>query len=116
MCRKVKGDYDVDKIIKSSDLLKSGKVSTGGYALTFNDSIDIPSYELYKVGINIPLSKDDLIGFLKNNILDTSESCDLLECTRQNLTYLSKKERLQPIREKIQGNLYLKGDVLRNSW
>jgi len=51
-----------------------------------------------------------------NNLLDTSDSCTLLNCTRQNVSYLAKRSQLTPAKENVNGNLYLKGDVLRNMW
>ena len=45
--------------------------------------------------------------------LDTSQSCELLECSRQNLSYLIKQGQLQPIREEVKGSLFRKGDILR---
>ena len=42
----------------------------------------------------------------------TTEACDSLQCSRQNLAYMVKKEQIDPIKEDVKGNLYLKGDVL----
>ena len=53
---------------------------------------------------------------IKNNVLDTTESCDLLECSRQNMSYMVRKQQLTPVKEEVRGNLYLKGDVLRTLW
>ncbi len=106
----------VDKILRNRKLMDSAKVSAGGYSVTFNDSIDIPATELYRNGISIPLKQSDFIAFVKNNIPDTTESCQLLECSRQNLSYLIRQDLLKPIKEDVRGNLFLKGDVLRNSW
>lgn len=49
-------------------------------------------------------------------MLDTTESCDLLECSRQNMSYMVRKQQLTPVKEEVRGNLYLKGDVLRTLW
>lgn len=91
-------------------------VGTGGCFITFNDSIDIPADALYEAGITLPLSLNDIISFAPNNLLDTSDSCTLLNCTRQNVSYLAKRSQLTPAKENVNGNLYLKGDVLRNMW
>ena len=45
----------VDKIIRNEKLYQSGKVGTGGYFVTFNDSIDISARLLYERGERIPL-------------------------------------------------------------
>jgi hypothetical protein len=106
----------VDKIKNNMNLLESGKVATGGYSVTFNDSIDISSADLYKAKNNLPLSKSDFISFVRKNVMTTTESCNLLECSRQNLSYLVKQELLSPVKKSPTGNLYLKGDVLKNKW
>jgi len=95
---------------------QSGKVGTDGYFITFNDSLDIPSGILHDAGITIPLSMNEFKTFVQQNILDTTESCNMLECSRQNISYMVNQEQLVPIKEDVRGNLYLKGDVLRMMW
>lgn len=107
---------DVDKVLRNEVLYQSGKIGVGGYAITFNDSIDIPSWRLYEAGKKIPLTMQDFKRFVKNNILSTGESCELLECSRQNIAYLVKKKQLEPLKSQEMGNLYLRGDVERIRW
>ena len=106
----------VNKILKNELLFQSGKLGTGGYFMTFNDSIDIPSYIFYDRGKNVSLTLKDFIDFSKKNLIDTSSVCDILECTRQNISYLVKKQELKPIKDSVRGNLFVKGDILRNIW
>jgi len=106
----------VKKICKNQLLLQSCHVGTGGYFITFNNSIDIAASVLYKSGTEIPIELSDFITFINNNVLDTTDSCNALECSRQNLSYLVKHELLEPIKGDVKGNLYLKGNVLKNSW
>lgn len=108
------GVSDIDRILKNDALFKSCKTGPGGYCVTFNDSIDIPSGILYKAGIKIPLKLSDFASFVQVNVLDTTQACNLLECTRQNLAYMVKNGQLDPIRENVKGNLYLKGAALRD--
>lgn len=107
---------DLNKVLRNEKLYRTGQVGTGGYFVTFNNSIDIPAGALYKAGVEIPLSLEDFNTFVQKNILDTSQSCDLLECSRQNLSYLVNQKRLTPVRENARGNLYLKGDLLKSKW
>lgn len=107
---------DVNKILSNDALYRSCMVGTGGCFITFNDSIDIPTDALYEAGTTLPLSLRDILAFATNNLLDTSDSCKLLNCTRQNVSYLTKRCQLTPAKENVNGNIYLKGDVLRNSW
>lgn len=106
----------VDKIRKNPLLLQSCQPGTGGYCITFNNTIDIPAALLHRTGIPIPLALEDFVTFIKSNTLDTTDSCNTLSCSRQNLSYLVKQEQLNPVRSDVKGNLYLKGNVLKNNW
>ncbi len=106
----------VDKVIQNKALYQSGKIGVGGYAVTFNDSIDIPSWRLYEAGERIPLTVQDFKNYIKNNVLSTGESCEILECSRQNIAYIVKKEQLEPLKIHENGNLYLRGDVEKIRW
>ena len=107
---------DIHKVINNERLYQSGKVGTGGYFVTFNDSIDIQAGVLYEAGEQIPLKLDDFKAFVQKNVLDTTESCNLLECSRQNLSYIVNQQKLDPVKAEVRGNLYLKGEVLRTTW
>lgn len=112
----IKDEEGVEKILGNQLLLASGKVGVGGYSVIFNDSIEISARILYQSGTKIPLSQGDFDAFIRQNILDTTASCDILGCSRQNLAYLVNEEKLAPMKENVRGNLYQKGEVLRNSW
>ena len=106
----------VDKVLRHESLYRSCQVGTGGYSITFDDSIDIPAWILYDVGVTIPLSQDDFIRFAKNNLLDTTECCEVLDCSRQNISYMVKRGQIEEVKANVKGNLYQKGDVLKNMW
>ena len=103
---------DIEKVISNEQVIKSGHIAAGGYVVTFNDSIDVPSSLLYDAGISISLSLNDFLCFVQNNIVDSSESCAMLECSRQNLAYLVSKNILTPVKKDVKGNLYTKGNIL----
>ena len=113
--KRVKAE-DIEKIIKNEKLYESGKVGAGGYFITFNDSIDIPASLLYEVGKEIDIKLSEIMIFLNKNIVDTTECCSMLNCTRQNLSYMVRKEQLSVVKENVNGNLFLKGEIERNSW
>lgn len=114
--KKLTKEKNVDKILKFKEVYKTAKVGTGGYSVSFNDSLDIPAAILYKEGKSIPLTLSDFISFTEKNILDTTESCETLGCSRQNIAYMVKQNQLTPIKENTNGNLYLKGEILKNMW
>ena len=112
----LQGVEGISKILKNRDLFESAKVGAFGSFATFNDSIDIPAEVLYQNGEVLPLTKEDFIAFAKGNLLDTTEACELLGCSRQNLAYLVSQGRLAPVKEGPTGNLYLKEDLLATRW
>ncbi len=107
---------DIIKVLKNEAVLGTAKVGTGGYFVTFNNSIDIPAEQLYQNGKKTGLSSEEIIAFIEHELLDTTEACDVLQCSRQNLSYMVKQGFLSPVKEHIKGSLYLKGNVLKNLW
>ena len=57
-------------------------------------------------------SKKDLQEFIKNEIINTSETIEILGCTRQNLHDLVRRGVLNPIKEMVRDRLFFKEDVL----
>ena len=106
----------IDKLQTNPALFRSEKVGTDGYFLTFDDTYDIMSSELYHAGQEIPLSLNDFSGFVNRNIWDTTDSCRELECSRQNISYLIKHNHLTPVKGEVKGSLFLKGNVLSMKW
>lgn len=106
----------VDKIIASESLYRTGKVGTGGYSAVFNDSIEIPSAELYERSTSTPLKISDFKAFVQENVIDTTQTCNILECSRQNVAYMVKQGQLAQVKGPVNGSLYFKGDVLANKW
>lgn len=105
-----------EHITGNRDLLDTCKVGCGGYYLTINDSIDISAAPLYEKSVIIPLSVNDFKTFIRENVCDTSGACEMLNCSRQNLSYLIKQEQIHTVKKDVNGNLFLKGEILRNMW
>ncbi|MGK0532037.1 DNA-binding protein [Bacillus sp. 'calajunan'] len=59
-------------------------------------------------------TKDDLIRFIQDEIVNTSEALDILGCSRQNLNYMVQTEKVKPIKEMSRDRLYLKEDILKS--
>lgn len=59
-------------------------------------------------------TKDDLIRFIKDEIVNTSEALEILGCSRQNLNVMVQKEKVRPIKEMPRDRLYFKEDILKS--
>jgi hypothetical protein len=107
------GDYSkVDKVISNKALYETCTPGCGGYYVTFNDSIDIPAWLLYDKGRIVDVTYKDFLTFIGRNIVDTTRACELLECTRQNLNYIVRKNNITPVMNDVKGNLYIKNRLL----
>ena len=107
---------DIDKITKNEKLYKSAKIGAGGYFLTFNNSIDIPTSLLYEAGKSIDIKYSEILEFIQKNTVDTTESYEILGCTRQNISYLVKHDQPPVLNHGVNGNLYLRSDIEKNLW
>ena len=98
---------------KHPELLESVQVGVGGYSISFNESIEIAASDLIEKGDLLPLKANDFYGFVQKNVVDTTKACFLIECSRQNLSYLVKEKRMTPILQGTKENLYTKGEISR---
>lgn len=57
-------------------------------------------------------SKEELSKFISENIVDTSEAMALLNCSRQNIDDLVKRNKLTPIRSLTKTKIFFKEDIL----
>lgn len=57
-------------------------------------------------------NKEELIKFVNDEIVNTSEALEILECSRQNLNKLVKSGTLVPIKEMVRDRLFFKKDIL----
>ena len=111
LLRLIKQYKELIYVLKNRNLLDGVKVGTGGYSVIFNDSIEIQVSDLRAAGQTIPLTSGDFYNFVCRNVIDTTKTCDMLQCSRQNLSYLVKEKKITPIICGTKENLYLKGGV-----
>jgi predicted DNA-binding transcriptional regulator AlpA len=57
-------------------------------------------------------TKEALLSYLKDNIINSAEAAEILGCSRQNIDDLVKRNKLKPIRVLPRDRLFLKKDVL----
>ncbi|MBQ6807117.1 MAG: hypothetical protein IJO97_06800 [Lachnospiraceae bacterium] len=104
---------DISHVLKNRELFNSVKVGIGGYSISFNESIEIPTSDLRIIGLLLPLTANDFYGFVRRNVVDATGASDMLQCSRQNLSYLVKEGKITPIIYGTKENLYLKGELER---
>lgn len=108
----LKNQYkEIRHVLHNRRLLDSVKVGVGGYSIVFDDCIEVMIDDLRKNGQELPLSAEDFYGFVRRNVVDATQVCDMMQCSRQNLSYLVKEEKIAPIIAGSTTNLYTRGAV-----
>ena len=82
-----------------------------GYGVAWDDERQIPCEELYESGTLQSLTYDDFKAFVNQRTISTSEVCEILGSTRQNVNDLVKRDRLHPIKDMEVTKLFLKAEI-----
>lgn len=103
-------------IINNSQLFCTVGVQVGGYGISWGEDMDVTDKLLYDNGVDVPLTINDFINFTSYRVVDTSEATDILECSRQNIDDLTRREKLHPIKVTAKNKLFLKSEILQRRW
>ncbi len=106
-------DYPEFEALLNPDVFNVVKVDAGGYGISWNEDLDCSEGELYENGVAIPLSTDDFILFTRFSVINTQEASTLLNCSRQNIDDLIKRNKIAPIKVYPKNKLFLKSDIER---
>ena len=113
--------YDAKRLIKeypfftplqNPELFKMAAVDYNGSGVIWNAELDVSEWELWTNGIELPLSADDFDQYLKNNSVGTAEACKLLNCTRQNIDFLTKRGKISPVMHLGNNKLFSRADIM----
>lgn len=58
-------------------------------------------------------SREELTAFVQDEIINTSEALEILQCSRQNLNDLVKREVITPIKDLPRDRLFFKEDIIK---
>ena len=99
--------------LASQDRFNTVEVQPDGFGVYWNDQAMIGHRELYSHGITVPLSLADLHHFVQSRVVSASEACSILDCSRQNIDDLMRRDKLHPIRTDAKYKLFSKSEVMK---
>lgn len=99
------------KNIKENNLEFYLEEDTGGYGIRFPYGIKVSYDNLYETGTLIPIIKSELEYFIKEQIINTNDATELLNCSRQNIDDLVKRGKIKPLKEWKKSKIFFKGDL-----
>ena len=98
--------------VLDDNFLAGVSVSYEGYGISWGTgSTEILYDRLYSSGVDVPISYNDILGFVRNRLANTAEAADMLACSPQNVNAMRKRGKLTPVVAKDKFSLYLKSDV-----
>jgi len=106
-------DEDCTPYLVDQERFSKVEVQPDGYGILWNEKAAISDAELYENGTPVPLSLQDFLRFVQYRVINASEACSILDCSRQNIDDLMRRDKLHPIRKDAKYKLFLKNEVLR---
>lgn len=100
------------RVMADESVFARAGLQPGGHGVRWGEALLVSAEELHEIGVEIPLSAEDLASTAGQMLVDTSEAAQLLGCTRQNVADLVRRGRLAPVRTGLKGMLFLRADVL----
>ena len=88
----------------------------GGNGIYWEENMSISDTELYDKGTKIPLSSSDFKDFVEHRVINAAEAAELLDCSRQNINDLVKRDKLHPVKATDKSTLFLKSEVMKRNW
>ena len=88
----------------------------GGHGIEWDVNLSISATTLYRIGKKVPLTVSDFRNFVMHRVVNVAEAAEILNCSRQNIDYLTKTGKLHPIKSSGKNTLYLKSEILKRNW
>ena len=92
------------------------EIMPGGYEINWNDIVYIHVEKLRTIGDLINISLKYFEQFAKRNLINTAEACEILDCSRQNVEDLVKRNKLKPVQTSAKNKMFLKADINKKLW
>lgn len=100
-----------NSLLTRKEFINNYKLQADGYGIIFNDTFTISNIDLYNNGIEIDISLDDFKNYVNSRIINTNTACEILNCSRQNINDLVKRDKLHPIREDDRNYLFNRNEI-----
>ena len=117
VCKKIdigklkKDDRLFSRLLANPEEFNNVTTLPGGYGIGFQNNLNIEDYTLYEKGKTVDIEYEDFLSFVDHNIIDTHSACEILDCSRQNIDDLVKRNKLKPIKQGEKNKLFLLKDI-----
>ena len=102
-----------EPFLTSQERFNAVEVQPDGYGVYWNDRAMIAHRDLYARGISVPLTLQDLYRYVQTRVVSAAEACSILDCSRQNIDDLMRRNKLHPIRTDAKYKLFSRAEVIQ---
>jgi len=104
------------QIMKNDELFRNVSIQPGGYGVNWGENLNIADDTLYNCGVAVPLSLEDFRQFVASRVVNTAETAEMLQCSRQNVDDLIRRGKLHPVKSTSKNKLFLKSEIIQRKW
>ena len=101
-----------ERLIRYGEMLSNDSIQTEGHGLQLGNNVFVSAAELRQKGSLLPITKDLFRNYIQQNVIDTQAAAAILQCTRQNIQNLVRRNRLTHVLVTNNNYLFLREDVL----
>ena len=109
-------DRTFSMVGKNEKLFRGVDIQPGGYGVCWGEELNIADSVLYQLGEDVPLVLEDFRRFVESRIVNTAEAAELLDCSRQNIDDLIRRDKLHPVKATSKNKLFLKSEIIQRKW
>lgn len=91
------------------------EILPGGYGVNWGSLLSLQSEKLYETGEKIDLSLEDFKSFVSNRVISVAQACEILDCSRQNISDLIKRGKLTAINSENNNIMLMKNEVIERA-
>ena len=99
--------------LTNQDRFNTVEIQPDGYGVYWNDQAMISHRDLFLHGMTVPITLGDLHHYIQTRVVSASEACAILDCSRQNIDDLMRRDKLHPIRADAKYKLFSKAEVMQ---
>lgn len=103
-------------LANNEEYFRGVRIQIGGYGVSWGEPLTISDRELYQIGIPIPITQADFIQYIRQRVVTTAEAAEHLQCSKQNIEDLVRRDKLHPIKQTPKVKLFLKSEIGQRLW
>ena len=106
-----RGDLMIERVLKYKELFEKLHIAPGGNDVHWATERGFSAEEMYEAGEETNIKLEDMIDFVTNRLVDTTEATNILGCSRQYLNQMVKEGKITPLRNESNNRLFLLSEI-----